>query len=123
MGLQRADWVFAAEATSIAQARTLIAQRLIDLPGESLEVVLLLISELVTNAVHHGAGPVGVHVAWGGGDVRVEVSDQSPGWPVVQAIDREALDGRGLILVDGLSSGWGVLAVGIGKTVWFTLDA
>ena len=123
MRLQRADWVFAAEATSIAQARTLIAQRLVELPAESLEAVLLLTSELVTNAVHHGAGPVAVHVAWGGGAVRVEVEDQSPGWPVVQAIDREALNGRGLILVDGLSSGWGVLAGGTGKTVWFTLDA
>ena len=77
----------------------------------------------MTNAVHHGVGPVGVHVAWGDGDVRVEVEDQSPGWPVVQAIDPEALNGRGLTLVEGLSSGWGVLAGGPGKDVWFTLDA
>ena len=122
MGLRRADWVFAAEATSIARARTLIAQRLHDLPEESLEVVLLLTSELVTNAVRHGTGPVGVHVVWGGEDVRVEVEDQSHQWPVVQAIDRDAPHGRGLILVDGLSSGWGVLAGRAGKTVWFTLE-
>ena len=38
--------VFAAEAPSIAQARPLIAGQLIDLPAESLEVVLLLTSEL-----------------------------------------------------------------------------
>jgi len=123
MGLRRADWVLAAEPGSVTRARTLIAQTLHDLPDESLEVVLLLTSELVTNAVRHGTGPVGVSVTWGGGSVRVEVEDQSPEWPVVQAMDRDALNGRGLILVDGLSRGWGVLAGGTGKTVWFTLDA
>ena len=49
-----------------------------------------------------------------------EAEDQSPQWPVVQAMDRDALKGRGLILVDGLSSGWGVLAQETGKSVWFT---
>jgi len=119
---QRAGWVLAAEARSIAQARTLVAQRLTDLPDESLEVVLLLTSELVTNAIRHGAGPVGVHLAWGDGGVRVEVEDQSPEWPVARTMDRDALNGRGLILVDGLSSGWGVLARRTGKAVWFTVD-
>jgi len=123
VGLRRADWVFEAEARSVPQVRTLIAQTLHDLPPESLEVVLLLTSELVTNAVRHGTGPVGVALAWGDGGVRVEVEDQSHEWPVVQAMDRDALNGRGLILVDGLSRGWGVLAGGTGKTVWFTLDA
>jgi anti-sigma regulatory factor (Ser/Thr protein kinase) len=123
MELRRADWVFAAEAQSVTQARTLIAVRLHDLPAESSEVVLLLTSEFVTNAVRHGTGPVGVHVAWGSGGVRVEVEDQSPGRPVVPAIDPDALNGRGLILVKSLFSGWGVLRGGTGKTVWFTLDA
>ena len=123
MERQRADWVLEADARSVAQARALIAQRLGDLPDDSLEVVLLLTSELVTNAVRHGTGPVGVHVTWGNGAVRVEVADQSPEWPVLQALDRDALSGRGLLLVEGLSSGWGVLAGGTGKTVWFTLDA
>ena len=117
---QRADWVLAAETRSIAQARRLVAQRLIDLPDESLDVVLLLTSELVANAIRHGTGPVGVRLTWGDGVVRVEVQDQSPAWPVVQALDRDSLNGRGLILVERLSSGWGVLDGEIGKTVWFT---
>ncbi|QWZ10093.1 ATP-binding protein [Nocardioides panacis] len=119
----RADWVLASDARSVTRARTLIAQRLIGLPDESVEVVLLLVSELVTNAVRHGSGPVGLHVAWGNGTVRVEVHDQSPEWPVVRAVDRDALDGRGLILVDGLATGWGVMAGKPGKTVWFTAKA
>jgi anti-sigma regulatory factor (Ser/Thr protein kinase) len=123
MELRRAEWEFAAEARSVAQARAMIAQRLHDLPDESLEVVLLLASELVTNAVRHGTGPVRVHVAWDDESVRVQVEDQSPEWPAVQTLDSDALNGRGLILVDDLSSGWGVRAGGTGKTVWFTLDA
>lgn len=123
MGLEQADWVFAAEPRSVGRARRMVAHRLHDVPDEALDVVLLLTSELVTNAVRHGTGPVRVHVAWGGGSVRVEVEDQSPEWPVVQALDRNALGGRGLILVDGLSSGWGVQARKIGKSVWFTSPA
>ena len=41
----------------------------------------------------------------------------------MQAMDRNAPNGRGLILVDDLSRGWGVLAGETGKTVWFTFDA
>jgi anti-sigma regulatory factor (Ser/Thr protein kinase) len=121
--LQRVDRVFPAEAMSAAGARTLIARSLADLPRESLEIVLLLTSELVTNAVRHGAGAVGLHVRWGGDDVRVEVEDQSPEWPVMRVADHAALKGRGLVLVDGLSSGWGVVPMGAGKKVWFTVEA
>lgn len=123
MDLQRMDWVLAPENRSIAHARTLIAQKLAGLPDEPLQVVLLLTSELVTNAVRYGTGPVGLHLAWAEGVVRVEVEDGSPEWPVVQAMDRDALGGRGLILVDALSTNWGVVAGGTGKTVWFTASA
>ena len=118
----RADWVLPAEARSAARARALITQRLADLPAESLEVVLLLTSELVTNAVRHARGPVGLHLAWSDRDVRVEVEDQSPERPVVRPIDREALNGRGLVLVDGLANGWGVQSTENGKRVWFSLE-
>ena len=98
-----------------------MAQTMRDLPDEALETVLLLTSELVTNAVLHGAGPVSVHVAWGEGKLRVEVGDQAPELPVLRPLDAAAPNGRGLLFVDSLSSGWGVLAGDTGKTVWFTL--
>lgn len=120
---QRADWVLASDDRSVARARSLIAQKLVDLPDESLQVVLLLTSELVTNAVRHGTGSVDLRVAWGHGAVRVEVEDQSPQRPVIRAMDRDALSGRGLVLVDRLCAGWGVLPAAVGKTVWFTAEA
>jgi two-component sensor histidine kinase len=100
----------------------LLADTLGHLPEEVLELVLLLAGELVTNAVRHGAGPVAVSVAWDGGDVRVEVADESPRWPELKGVDPDSLSGRGLVIVDGLSSRWGVQAAGAGKKVWFSLD-
>lgn len=121
--LRCADWLFAAEPRSVSQARGLIAHSLHQLPDESLAVVLLLASELMSNAVLHGTGSVGLRLGWDGEGVLVEVTDQSPEVPVVQSLDHGALGGRGLLLVDGLSSDWGVLTgeSGQGKTVWFTL--
>jgi len=92
------------------------------LPDESLAAVLLLTNELVTNAIVHGTGQVSVHVAWDDEEVRVEVDDHSTKRPVLRTIDPDAPNGRGLILVDRLSNGWGVLPRETGKTVWFTID-
>jgi anti-sigma regulatory factor (Ser/Thr protein kinase) len=123
--LRCAEWLFAAQPQSVPQARGLIAHSLHQLPDEPLEVVLLLASELMSNAVLHGTGSVGLRLGWDGESVRVEVTDQSPEVPAVQSLDHDALGGRGLLLVDGLSSDWGVLTgeSGQGKTVWFTLHA
>ena len=121
MELQRADWMLEPEARSSAQARRLVSQELTDVPDDDLEVVLLCTGELVANAVRHGEGPVGVHLAWGDGDVRVHVDDQSPELPVLRPLDDESMSGRGLHLVEGLCSSWGVEPAGAGKTVWFAL--
>ncbi len=121
MGMQSADWVFTAGALSATQARTSIAGWAWDLSDEDREIALLLTSELVTNAVLHGAGPVEVHMVWGEGDLRIEIGDQSPELPVMRAIDVRSPDGRGLHMVEGLSTDWGVSPAGAGKIVWFTL--
>lgn len=119
--MESADWMFPAEPRSVSQARLALAETVRGLPDEHVEIAVLLTTELVMNAVVHGAGPVGVHAAWGEGSVLVEVDDQSAQLPALREIDRTASSGRGLRLVDGLSSGWGVSPGETGKTVWFTL--
>jgi len=87
--------------------------------------VMLLASELVTNAVLHAAAPSQVRLRLREGRVRLEVHDPSPQVPVPRARDLGATNGRGMVLVDALADAWGV-EVGdglpdVGKTVWVEL--
>jgi anti-sigma regulatory factor (Ser/Thr protein kinase) len=98
--------------------------------GEALiEVAVLLVSELVTNAVRHAAIAAGDHVRLhartGDGVLRLEVRDGGTAGTVARrAREREdRIGGYGLELVDRLSSAWGVERDGRGTTVWLELPA
>ena len=78
------------------------------------DVAVLLASELVTNSVRHGGsavagGKVTVTVSAGGRGVRVAVAERSgPGVPVmVPDVGAEAVESRGMRLVDALATRWG----------------
>lgn len=88
-----------------------------------LDPVLLLVSELVTNAVLHATGPVRLGVARNGAGVRVQVADASPVLPVRRRSSASATTGRGIALLDDLADAWGVDRPGTGKVLWFTLSA
>jgi anti-sigma regulatory factor (Ser/Thr protein kinase) len=62
----------------------------------------LIASELVTNALCHGAGPIWMHVSFTGGALRVEVHDDGAGRPVRKQASGDDECGRGLELLDGL---------------------
>lgn len=89
--------------------------------GQVSDTVALLVSEVATNALVHGSGDVRVSVVAAGHLVRVEVADDSPGWPRPRRAGPEAEGGRGLALVEALSSSWGTRAEGEGKVVWFEI--
>ena len=84
----------------------------------TLDAVTLCVSELVTNALDHAAPPIELRLVCGGGRVRVEVSDATTVQPVRQAVEPNALRGRGLQFVDQSASRWGVDTGSRGKTVW-----
>jgi anti-sigma regulatory factor (Ser/Thr protein kinase) len=93
------------------------------LDEQDLHDVEVLVSEIVTNAVRHGrAGPddtIVVHVAMSSDCLRVEVCDQGPGFtPPRSPCTRADGGGNGLLLLDRLSSAWGV-AGDDGTCVWF----
>ncbi|MEO3766135.1 ATP-binding protein [Streptomyces sp. B8F3] len=74
----------------------------------------LLASELVTNAVRHGARPAEDHLIelllWpADGHYWLAVSDPGPGTPSLTAPGMAACGGRGLLLVDALSAAWAVV--------------
>ena len=94
-------------------------------PAELLDRVVLLTSELVTNAVVHGLGPVQLLLGDNGDRLRVEVSDGAPG--LLPRTPRRPADvnesGRGLLIVDRLADRWGCRSrrTPPGKIVWFEL--
>jgi hypothetical protein len=54
--------------------------------------------------------------------VRVEVTDPDDRLPTMAAPNADDIGGRGLIIVNGLASAWGVAPTASGKTVWFELS-
>jgi anti-sigma regulatory factor (Ser/Thr protein kinase) len=85
------------------------------------EPALVVLSELVTNAVLHGAEPIQASVSCHEDALRIEVFDGDPDTSeLVPVAARDAVDpgGRGLQIVDALSRSWGVTRRGEGKTVW-----
>ena len=88
------------------------------LTGEAVEPTLLVVTELLSNAVDHGHGPRSLSLELADETVRVEVRDNDPEPPQRQPIDPLRARGRGLQLVDGLSTGWGWTADPPGKVVW-----
>jgi anti-sigma regulatory factor (Ser/Thr protein kinase) len=84
------------------------------------EVALLVLSELVTNAVVHGATPIQVIVTGEAGKLRIDVADgdnHSPR-PQLRVGDAEQVGGRGLQIVNALSQQWGTTTHEHGKSVW-----
>lgn len=84
----------------------------------------LLTSEAVTNALLHAGNRALLTVTAASEGLLVEVEDEGPLLPDHPlAPDPDALGGRGLHIVDELSSGWGSYPHGHGKVVWFHLAA
>jgi serine phosphatase RsbU (regulator of sigma subunit)/anti-sigma regulatory factor (Ser/Thr protein kinase) len=118
----------AAEPTSGAAARRFVERTLTGVPSdpERLDTVVLLASELVTNAVRHAAAPSELRLRVRSGRVRLEVHDPSPHLPAPRGRDSDAASGRGMLLVAALAEAWGVERgdglTDLGKTVWIELD-
>ena len=91
-------------------------------PAELLGDLLVVVSELVTNAVVHTRASGRVTVRWNGRRAVVQVDDADPSPPVLLE-PVPAIGGRGLLLVDRLSAAWGTDARPDGKSVWAALDA
>ena len=85
------------------------------------DTVLLLVSELVTNAVRHAATPFELMISVSGEEVTVAVTDHDGHHrPQVKNPSPQDTSGRGLRIVDQLATSWGTELVGADvKRVWF----
>ncbi|MFF3913158.1 ATP-binding protein [Streptomyces sp. NPDC001852] len=138
------------DPTEVGRARRWALSRL---PGLGItadeplaETLILLVSELVTNAVVHTGHAAVLRLSLPGAEaelpgaaaepagapeapeapaaatVRVEVADSSSRAPVPRCAGGEATGGRGLALVDCLADRWGWRPEGAGKSIWCELD-
>ncbi|MEU5424427.1 ATP-binding protein [Streptomyces olivoreticuli] len=90
------------------------------------EDVLLVVSELVTNACLHADGPEELRVSFAGKVLRLEVVDLGAGTPAPRTPHRAGRPGgHGMFIVQRLCLDWGVVRneSGAGKTVWAELAA
>ncbi len=93
--------------------------------GMANQVLELLSSELLSNAVIHGVegAPVGLQMRYTEQMLHVAVRDRGEHAPTVMHPGPDALAGRGMAIVEAMSTRWGVQAhEDGGKTVWFELD-
>jgi anti-sigma regulatory factor (Ser/Thr protein kinase) len=81
----------------------------------------MLVSELVTNAMRYGCGPVDLTLALTGDCLRIAVADEGPCLPVPRTACDDAQSGRGLMIVEMLADSWEVSVRLTGKTVSCTL--
>lgn len=113
-----------AKADSVRKARELIRSLYADSAvGADPDTVLLLVSELVSNAILHAPGMVEVSAHELGDTLRVEVRDGSSVLPRVHDHSVDATSGRGLQMVERLADRWGTEpgGPGQGKVVWFEI--
>jgi anti-sigma regulatory factor (Ser/Thr protein kinase) len=112
------------EPTSARDARRLVAAALREWDLVHLEeAAVLLVSEVVTNAVLHARTELAVEICRLGAVVRVTVSDRSPARPQRRRPGLQAGTGRGLGLLAVMATGWGTGPAEDPwrKDVWFEL--
>ncbi|MER7669369.1 ATP-binding protein [Kitasatospora sp. NPDC096128] len=128
-----------ADPAEVGRARRWVRSRLlnhgVDPDAPMAETVVLVVSELVTNAVVHTGCPAvlrlclpvaeGPAAAAPPGPLRVEVADASQAAPAPRhaGADEDATNGRGLELVELLCERWGWYPDGSGKRVWCEIGA
>jgi anti-sigma regulatory factor (Ser/Thr protein kinase) len=122
------DWplicrrTFPAVPLSVSAARGFATQALADIPPDALEVVRLLVSELASNAIEHATTSFHLAVYRASETIRVAVTDYGAGIPTMRSVGPDAVRGRGLEIVDMLSTQWAVQQeADSAKTVWFNL--
>jgi anti-sigma regulatory factor (Ser/Thr protein kinase) len=103
----------------VGTARRLVDQQLAvwDLDGAAYTTELI-VSELVTNAIRHGNGPVRLRLIHDQGRLLCEVTDTNSASPHLRQARASDEGGRGLYIVMRLSSHWGVRHGRRDKTIW-----
>jgi anti-sigma regulatory factor (Ser/Thr protein kinase) len=117
------------DPAQVGHARRLVRQTLAEWGlDEYVDHMVLISSELVTNALRHGAGMISIRLFRAGRDLRIEVHDHGPRRPVRRHAGTGDEGGRGLEVIDSLISmydghrGCTDDGTGPGKTVYVVMQ-
>ncbi|MFI8347949.1 SpoIIE family protein phosphatase [Streptomyces sp. NPDC085596] len=113
-----AQWEVPADPAAVSEIRAKVTRQLADWGLEELTFTTeLILSELVTNAIRYGRGPIGVRLLRGRSLI-CEVSDGTTTSPHLRYAASTDEGGRGLFLVAQLSDRWGTRYTPTGKIIW-----
>ncbi len=115
---QVAQWDVPSDPAAVGAVRAQVAERLADWGlDEAAFVTELILSELVTNAIRYGSGPIRVRLLRDRSLI-CEVSDGSSTSPHLRYAATEDEGGRGLFLVAQFANRWGTRYTATGKVIW-----
>ncbi|MDQ1726037.1 MAG: hypothetical protein QOK14_82 [Frankiaceae bacterium] len=111
------------DLTSPRAARQFVAGAVSSCAADAVDTALLLVTELVTNAVVHAGTTVSVIVELADASLTIRVRDHNPGVVDLDGVIADGMGegGRGLALVSRLADTWGTQHARSGKEVWFRL--
>ncbi|MGW7728849.1 ATP-binding SpoIIE family protein phosphatase, partial [Streptomyces canus] len=113
-----AAWEMSADPALVGEVRASAMRWLSDRGlDEAAFAAELILSELITNAIRHGAEPIRVRLLYGR-TLICEVSDASNTAPHLRRAASTDEGGRGLFLVAQLSQSWGTRYLPEGKVIW-----
>ncbi|MEU8691941.1 sodium/proline symporter PutP [Streptomyces sp. NPDC048665] len=115
---QVVSWDLPSDPAAVAHARALAAEQLTEWGLSDLTFnTELIVSELVTNAIRHATGPIGLRLIRDRSLI-CEVSDASSTSPRMRHARTTDEGGRGLLIVAQLAHRWGTRYTTIGKIIW-----
>ncbi len=112
------SWDLPSDPAAVAHARALATQQLTEWGIPDLTFTTeLIVSELVTNAIRHATGPIGLRMVRDRSLI-CEVSDASSTSPRMRHARTTDEGGRGLLIVAQLARRWGTRYTTTGKIIW-----
>ncbi len=123
-GVRTAQLALATDLSSIAEARAATHATLTgwEVPPDVTDGLVLLLSEVATNALLYGRPPVEVMLRRTAHKVVLEVRDRGWTYPRRRLASADDEGGRGLELVGALATRWGVRTLSRGKAIWMEVD-
>ncbi|GGP16668.1 ATP-binding protein [Nonomuraea glycinis] len=116
----QASWSLPADPETVGRARRLVRDTLAGWGMSALaDDVVMVVSEVVTNAIVHAKSPMTLSLHRLGPSVRGQVTDDSTAWPTPLPAGLDEEHGRGLAIVAAYADRWGVTSESAGKAVWF----